>query len=484
MTGIRINKFIIFIFFISLIQYQLVVTHNINYLVCVYGVVVFFPCLFLLFSLILPGSIIRNIPLILFYMGTLIISLPTFRPGGEFFNGSDLLYLLSAITLILQLLYYKQNIFNILVKNNILITPLILFVFGAILSLSNTIDVMAGIRVTIQYFFLFGIWFPLSVYILDSLKKVKVLLAILVIASLCPLLISISDYFFHTKITYFLNALLNLNLNSVTPVWGRFGSIMDHPNNLGIFLISVFPLSLWLIVGKNQIHLKVAGAFYLVCILICSITTGSRSVILAIFCQTVIFFFIRYSRLLGKRIFVLFLFCTLIVLIGSLGSRYIRNDPITRLKDSVTGGIGNYDADIGRIDSVKESFDLVIKHPIAGIGVDAAGARLDNIFVHNTILRLWVSTGILGLVAAILFYIKPLITALKLRINLIRKNMISENEMLSVAFTMTIGWVLSDLVQPQFHNRIKWISVVIICSLVAIERKLSTDIYSNRKESK
>lgn len=426
-----------------------------------------------------------KVPLILFHAGTLLICLTSFRPFSTFFNGSDLLYLLSVITLCIHIFFYKKDIIYILINRNPLFIPFILLMIGALLSLINSLVLESAVKVFMQFFFLFGIWIPLSIYLLDTLQKIKSVFISLIIASLFPIVIALSDYFWGTQLTDLFDHILNLNLKSAIFVFGRrFGTIAGHPNLFGQILIVAFPLSLWLFFEKSEIYLKYMGFIYMISILICCFITGSRTALSAIMAQTILFFFLKwYIKKKQKKILTIIMFVVFISFIVYL-PHHIGNNPVDRFINSMRYGLGSYPADASRIESIKYSWYILSSAPIIGIGIENASPVVTkgiSLGLHNTILKLWVSAGIFGLIGGVLFYVIPLIAAIKLQKPFISGRLRRENsEIWIIVLMIIVGCFLSDMVQPSFHYRIKWIAVILLYALVNVIKNDSNLIQTEK----
>ena len=415
---------------------------------------------------------LKDIPLILFYLGTLLICFTTFRLGGVFFNASDLCFLLSVLVLFTNLLINKKSDFlNIIIHYNPLVMPLVLLFYSGLLSLVNTNDLSAGFRVFFQYLFLFGVWIPFSIYELDDIVKIRNIFIVLVLASLIPISVGLSDYFLQTTITSFLNGLLALNLDTVVPEWGRFGNVMNHPNNFGVLLIIVFPLSLWLQTENNKLWIKLFGFVYFISIVACSSTTGSRTVLIAIIFQFIVYHFFFLPQQTSRQLIQLIAIGVISILVLTFITHNTENSAMERLSISLSGDIGEYGADIDRVASMSEAFTLIKRHPLAGVGIDTAGSNLKTLFVHNTIIRLWAGMGIGGLFSVLMFYILPLKAIYVFWQQIKRTENRQITTMLSVLISMISGWMLADMVQPQFHNRIKWVTIILLYALIRFFNK-------------
>lgn len=429
----------------------------------------FFLFFFILISIIYKDKI--NISLIFFHIGTLLISLTTFRLGGEFFNGSDLFYLLSALLLFTNVLVSKGNLYNLFIKSNPLLIPLLMFIFGSVLSMMVSDDIRRALISTGKYIFLFGIWLPFGIFLLDNIVKIRWMFIILIAASLIPIITCLSDYFFHTKMTVYIDHFLSLNINAeVSSDGSRFGSVMGHPNNFTTLLIAIFPISLWLTLFSKVIFMRICGSIYLLSVLSCVMITGSRGGIVAFALES---FLLYISTIKRSRFFSLII----AVLIGLAIYVFIQTtlvlfpqNPFGRLDAMLSMKVGKYRPDVERIESINQAISYIQEYPITGIGAEHVALMTRKLYVHNTLFRLWASIGIFGLLSYLWFYGKPLLIWFKgiyktAEINFEKRNMIV------IILCSFSGSLLFDMTSPQFHNRIKWIFVILLFALQNIERR-------------
>lgn len=418
-----------------------------------------------------------------FYAGTLIISLTTFRPVATFFNGSDTLYLLAAVLLVLRLLYEGQSLMQVFVFDNPFFKPLLMFIFGASLSLINSSDVHVAVISTIKYIFFLGIWLPTGIYLLNTRLRIKWMLAILVAAAMLPIIPAIGDFYFNTRMTISIDRLLSMNLVQTIPEGGRFGSVMGHPNNFGYMIVVVYPISLWMIFFYGKIRAKSFGLLFLCLLLTSNLITASRSTAIAMAIQTFSFIaFMPQRTIKQKASFFIFI----IMLFGGVITVAVKAKPVIivdRFVEMATYELGEYEPDTERIDFMLEAWQAIRKHPIAGIGVDHTSWSEKSILVHNTILRLWAAIGICGLFFSSWIYYLGLHTAIMNLKNTINVKSQNYGPISLILFVSFIGWFFVDMVQPQLHDRFKFIIMILIFALPRAYPSISDVIFNSKKKS-
>ena len=426
---------------------------------------------FLLFILALSHKYQISLSLVFFHLGTLLISLTTFRVGGPLFNASDLFYLISALLLIGITLGTKGDFHTVFIKNNPLLLPLLIFLFGAVLSMMNSADPRNAAIAIGKYVFLFGVWLPLGISLHDSVTKVRWMLIILVVASLLPITTCLSDYFLHTKITACLDQVLNLNLVTPYPTRdARFGAVMGHPNNFAVFLTVVFPIALWGALFSKGVLLRFCGVTYLMSVLTCVLISGSRGCFVAVTLQFALFYNLMSERGRLSSIIITFVIGAAIFVVFQASLAFFPQSPLARLDTMLSMKIGAYRADIGRVESLRQALSYIQEYPIAGIGVEHTAKMTQKLYVHNTLFRFWAGVGIFGLVSYLWFYGKPLWIGFRKIYNVVGTDF-EKRSMIVIILCSIIGSILFDMTGPQFHNRVKWIFVIGLFALWNIETR-------------
>ena len=425
-----------------------------------------------MFLLLLVSDLKARLSFTFFTFGTLIISLLTFRLGGRFFNVSDFMYLLSAVLVCFHSVAQGNNLTQLFFKDNPLIMPLMLFLLGAILSMINSNTLMDDFMATGKYLFMFGIWLPLGISLHSTVKRVKLLLISLVIASLFPIIICISDYFLDTNLTDALNQVLSLNLPAPSLKHGRFGTIMGHPNHFGYLLAVVFPIGMATILIETRLSVKILGLLFNLGVLTCCAITGSRSALLSISLEAILLPCFLMRKRIAIRTIVSAMLVVSIIWGFVLAARIMPQSPMARFEVMLQYTYGGYSPDKLRLISMKKAWNYIKDNPICGIGVGylnpTPGGEINKLRVHNTILRLWATIGVFGLVAVLWLYGKPVLTALSLR----KGGQDREIRIITgIIFSSMAGWILYDMVQPQLHNRVKWLTVIALFAINEIRKK-------------
>jgi O-antigen ligase len=226
--------------------------------------------------------------------------------------------------------------------------------------------------------------FVVMINVVRSEKRLK-MLWILVLLATCALSIdAINDY-----------RLGRLALMGVR-IQGRIGGLFDNPNDLALHLVTMVPISVALMFSSRNPLSKVM--YFILALLIIGgvIATFSRGGFLALVISlgVLIWKLARRSRLLlgivGATLIVLFI----VVAPAGYGAR------VSTTKD---------DSAIARLDDLKRSLVLAIRHPVFGVGMDNYILFSNvNKATHNAYTQVASEMGIAATVFYVLFMIAPL----------------------------------------------------------------------------
>lgn len=413
---------------------------------------------------------IRKLAALCYFFGLCLISFTHFRVGGVYFNFSDLLFLVTGILMAFHFMLVDRSGIKNFVSGNILMVPIMLFLVGAILSLIQTEYYLESFIATLRILFIFVFWIPVGVSVYSNFENIKLFKIGLLIGFTLPIFILLLDKFVMHGISLKMMSLFNCADKYYDSQWNnRHGSYMGHPNNLATLLVCAIPYYYYLTMDSRRwlklfyLCLMCAGGYAL-------LITGSRAALASLFLSMSVLFILYKNKkyLLGtvlKYIVVVAMVLSVLVVV----SYDMPDSPVARLMDMKSQEIGHYRADQGRVTSARDAIDHFSEHILTGIGVNYASALNEVIFVHNTFLKFAAAIGIFGVLSLIAFYGIPIIVSLKI----IRSNSFKEDLLNKYAFSTTLGWILFDMFQPQFHQRIKWVTVVVIVICYNYQKKMS-----------
>lgn len=227
------------------------------------------------------------------------------------------------------------------------------------------------------------LYFSFFIIYIDTLEKLKKVLYIICLSAL-----------FYA----------GLSLVSTGFTAGRFGfGTMYDPNDLAYFLISVFPLSFYFL-GKEQAKVKrlIAALTIMVCLIV-SLLTGSRGGLLGLVIVGFFLFFSRFSpfKLMQKLILLALLTSVLAMNMDKIDTE--RFSTILNPEQDY-----NVQSEEGRLAVWQRGWQLSLRHPFTGVGVNAFHVAIGRYRVeigevprwqapHNPFVQILTELGFPGL---------------------------------------------------------------------------------------
>ncbi len=226
--------------------------------------------------------------------------------------------------------------------------------------------------------------FVVMVNVVRSEKRLK-MLWILVLLATCTLSIgAINDYRLSRL------ALMGLRIQGV------IGGLFDNPNDLALHLVTMIPITLALMFTSRNPFSKIT---YLVCAILITggvVATFSRGGFLALLFALGVFMWklARRSRLLLGIVGAALIAIFIVVVPAGYGAR------LSTTQD---------DSAIARLDDLKRSLFLAVRHPVFGVGMDNYILFSNyNKASHNAYTQVASEMGVAATVFYVLFMIAPL----------------------------------------------------------------------------
>lgn len=300
------------------------------------------------------------------------------------------------------------------------------FLFFSSASIYNTSNQTEAIVTTLQYFFIFLILFPTIGRILnfDLYKK----------------------FIFLMVVGWCVFAIFNLSLlsNSAYHAAGRFISLYNGPDEIGIMAALMTPLLIYAlsitkgIKGLKGMSFKVLILFGTSANIAMLLASGTRSALVALFVGILLLLLLRFGVS-----FKLILSSVLIAVVG-LGitsTLNVERNALSRLSTSENITVRIHDYII--------SFEAIADYFVLGAGLGTSGGIMPDyggdFRPHNMFLNVFLETGVLGLISFIGILCLCLFFGLRLFLNVLLKN---KKVNLLVAATLSSGVIL--LISQQF----------------------------------
>lgn len=259
----------------------------------------------------------------------------------------------------------------------------LLLVFTALLSIPLALDRSAAWGSFVEYLKVIAMFIVL-VNVVRTEKRLKALLLLVLVVSVVVSLAAVSDY-----------RVGNLTLEGKR-IEGVIGGLFSNPNDLALHLVTVVPLTIGLLLASRNFLSKIV---YAICGLVLAagiVVTFSRGGFLGLF-AAVLFLMWRFARP-SRSLFVI-LGLTLVLGLITVVPWAFRSR-ITPTDDASA---------VARIDDLKRSVYLTIRHPVFGIGIG------NYIFysnqakaTHNGYTQVAAEMGLAAAALYVLFLIAPL----------------------------------------------------------------------------
>jgi len=260
---------------------------------------------------------------------------------------------------------------------------ILLLVFTALLSIPFALDRSAAWGSFVEFLKVIAMFIVL-VNVVRTEKRLKALLLLVLAASMIVSVAAVNDYW-----------LGNLALEGKR-IEGVIGGLFSNPNDLALHLVTVVPLAVGLLFASRNFLGKIVYAICVLVLVAGIVVTFSRGGFVALF-SVVLFLMWRFARH-SRFIFAILALTLLIGLItiapGAFQSRITPTDNASA---------------VARIDDLKRSVFLTIRHPVFGIGIGNYVFYSNQAkATHNAYTQVAAEMGLAAAAFYMLFLIAPL----------------------------------------------------------------------------
>ncbi|PYS72854.1 MAG: hypothetical protein DMF69_06480 [Acidobacteria bacterium] len=259
----------------------------------------------------------------------------------------------------------------------------LLLLLAGILSIPLALDPGKAFAGLTDFFKVITI-FVVMVNVVRSEKRLKILWAVVIIAS-CVLSIGAVNDYRTGKL-----ALMGVRIQGV------IGGLFDNPNDLALHLVTMIPIALAMMLSSRNPLSKIILLACTILLLCGVVATFSRGGFLGLVCASGVFMWKIAKK---SRLFV--------AMAGSLG--------LIVFMVAAPGGYGNRlsttgdDSAVARYDDLKRSVFITSRHPILGVGINNYILYSNsNKASHNAYTQVASEMGIAAAAVYILFMIFPL----------------------------------------------------------------------------
>lgn len=256
--------------------------------------------------------------------------------------------------------------------------------------------------------------------------------------------------------------------NTITGfLYGRtYFTFFGEVNYYAGYLLVSLPIIVRLIITEKSILTKVLIFFGSIIVTFAIISTVSRSAIFSLIIIALLFFlYILFRR--GQRKFIaaiaisMFLMISGIIFTTDIGNKLIDFFTLTRRMETIIQG---RDASVSQRQTILEiGMRMIEAHPVVGVGFGTFEENFDNYkhaelstgyarSAHNTPLKIFAETGIIGLIASLIFIISllyNLVRPLTLK-NDRHREVVMLSLLVSIISFLIMSLTLDQLFEPHF----------------------------------
>ncbi len=436
--------------------------------------------------------------ILLFLLGTATIPLYLIYFPGTSQTIPNLLFLLAGAAAIVDWWIVRGGIVKLKLPYHPFWIPSILILIGGLsATFFNSVNGKESLVVVLKQWFVFSIWMGVAV---DAVVRgySKVAINLLIVGALLTSAVALLDY------------TIGLNLgphfiSSTHPVAnvpgygssgnGRFAGTFGHSNAQALFLTLVLPIVFDRWLGRARTW-KLQDFIWLACfgvIAAAIVLTGSVSGYLGAFttCSVVLLVRLKNFGISGKIILPILIGTVSILLLGlailfiPAGFEFITTtDKVQNLLgrdglNRVIEGSGPV-----RLETYFLALQYISNSPIIGVGLDNASSQLqvssgELLQVHNTILQLWFTSGILGVIGVVIIYWQALLLALSRIRTSLKSVQLPDRVGIAAA---TLGFLLIDMTKPGIDERQKWLVIALLYGSMYVREKITKPNITVRDE--
>ena len=222
----------------------------------------------------------------------------------------------------------------------------------------------------------------------------------------------------------------------------RVFSTFENPNLLAIFLVIVIPIALFLFLNTKKSIGKVYYAASIVIFTACLALTFSRTGMLGLAAAIIIFIMLMNIR------YIIFLLIGGVALIPFLPASIINRIKSMGLHDSTV----EY-----RFKIWETTMEMIRDNPITGVGYgsstymevyrDYLGRTKIVAHAHNTFLQIWAESGIVGIIAFLIFILQIYFNYIK---TIIQASDKMQKLMLILGISVITGFLVNGIAEHSF----------------------------------
>ncbi len=435
----------------------------------------------------------------LFLLGTATIPLYLLYFPGTSQTIPNMLFLLAGAAALVDWWVVRGKLISLKFPYHPFWIPSFFILLGGLLAtFFNSVNVRESFIQVLKQWFVFSIWMGVAV---DAASRgySRAALNLLIIGALFTSTVALLDFTVGVNLG---PRFISSNHPAATiPGYGssgngRFAGTFGHSNAQALFLTLVLPIVFdrWLAHARSW---KPQDFLWLVSfgiIAIAIVLTGSVSGYMGAFiaCSTVLLVRLKNFGVSGKVIFPLLLFIISVAFLGLVVLFIPRGFEFFTSVEKVQNllgrdGLNRVIEGSGpvRLETYSLALQYISNSPIIGAGLDTTSSQLqvstgELLQVHNVILQLWFTSGILGLLGIVVIYWQALILAWSRIKNSLRSVQLPDRVGVAAG---VLGFLLIDMTKPGIDERQKWLVIAVLYSGMFIKEKIKKTNETNRSEA-
>lgn len=388
---------------------------------------------------------------LVYYLGAVTIGLLTVRPALGF-TLSDWIFLASLALVVLALL--TRGLAPKFEVPSLVAVGVVIFAVGGLISSAHAVEPSASGLVIVRMLYLTLVWFWLGTLVLETRGHVRTAMGAWVLSAALGSTGAVAQFFYGDVIP------------GGTVAWGRMSGFAEHFNQLGGLTATAFVPALMLAVDSRQRWTRTLGTASTALIATGLLLSGSVGGLLAASAGTLVWFALR-----GVSVRIVVSLAVVVasgfLLMSATGStdapspvqRVLRVTSAERAEEGTGGTLYT------RVETWADAWARIAEQPLVGIGLDGASAEaaLEGRTVHNMVLSLWLTAGVLGLVGIVMIVAGALASGMRV----LRSASHADRSLVAALLAALVGFAVFSMGEPILFVRYGWFPSALLIALLA-----------------
>lgn len=394
-------------------------------------------------------------PRALYYAGLLFIAQLTIRPFLSF-TLSDWLFFACLIATCAALLVRRPRVYVPLPR--LLLLGILLFAAGGLMSSFSSSAPTESFMVIIRIVYLTVVWFWLGTVVLQKIEHVRKAVLFWVVSAAVAGAAAVAQQFD----------------DNVVPggrvEWGRATGFTEHMNDLGgLTSIALVPALMLFVTRGKSVGRDGFRALMLVLVGAGLLLSGSVGSVIAAAAATGVWLTWRHTS--GRQLVRLALLAAAVLVFFTLQGSAETPSAVERISRLGTGAPNDPNRTLdSRFETFRIAVDRIEANPVVGVGLDLESSRAGEHRVHNIVLNLLYTSGILGLAGMILVFASAARTAWS---SLLDASAGERRLVLALGCSL-IAFIVFLMSEPAMFTRYGWVAAALLFAVRARQQNVWT----------